>query len=157
MRIALFLGFLAVAICYAAWRGGGPERAMAAIAATMVGLDHLLHAFVPPNFLSIDSGHLAIDLFGAAATIILALFAHRFWPMCVAVLHIVPLLAHISRTIDVHLHPAAYLTMQVATSWLVPVILILATWRHRRRLARGDSEPSWQISSQSSSPTMARP
>ena len=64
MRIALFLGFLAVAICYAAWRGGGPERVMAAIAAAMVGLDQLLHAFVPPNFLSLDSGHLAIDLFG---------------------------------------------------------------------------------------------
>ena len=68
MRIALFLGFLAVAICYAAWRGGGPERVMAGIAAAMVGLDQLLHAFVPPNFLSIDSGHLAIDLFGAAAS-----------------------------------------------------------------------------------------
>ncbi|SNT08814.1 hypothetical protein [Sphingopyxis indica] len=156
MRIALFLGFLAAAIFYAAWRGGGPERVMAAIAAAMVGLDQLLHAFVPPNFLSLDSGHLAIDLFGAAATIILALFAHRFWPMCVAVLHIAPLLAHISRTIDVNLHPAAYLTMQVATSWPVPAILIFATWRHRRRLARGVSEPSWQISSPSSSPTMAR-
>lgn len=156
MRIALFLGFLAVAICYAAWRGGGPERVMAAIAAAMVGLDQLLHAFVPPNFLSLDSGHLAIDLFGATATIILALFAHRFWPMCVAVLHIAPLLAHTSRMIDVGLHPAAYLTMQVATSWPVPAILILATWRHQRRLARGDSEPSWQISSPSSSPTIAR-
>src|SRR3546814_17865129 len=115
---------------------------MASIAAAVVGLDQLLHAFVPPNFLSLDSGHLAIDLFGAAATIILALFAHRFWPMCVAVLHIAPLLAHISRTIDVNLHPAAYLTMQVATSWPVPAILIFAPWRHRRRLPRGVSGPS---------------
>ncbi|WP_235211938.1 hypothetical protein [Sphingopyxis sp. LC81] len=151
----MFLAFLAVAVGYAAWRGGGPERAMAAIAVTMVGLDQLLHAFVPPNFASLDTGHLAIDLFGAAATVTLALFAHRFWPMCIAVLHLVPLLAHTSRIIDVALHPAAYLAMQVATSWPVPAILILATWRHQRRLARGDNEPSWQISSRRSIPTTA--
>src|SRR3546814_2912661 len=76
--------------------------------------------------------------------------------MCVAVLHILPLLAHTSRILDVEIHPAAYLTMQVATSWLIPPILILATWRHQRRLARGDSEPSWHVSSRQSHPRIAR-
>lgn len=157
MRIALFLAFLALAVGYAAWKGGGPERAMAAIALTMVGADQLLHIFIPPEFASLDLGHLAIDLFGAAATVTLALFAHRFWPMCIAVLHLVPLLAHSSRILDVALHPAAYLAMQVATSWPVPAILILATWRHQHRLAHGDNEPSWQISSRRSTPTTASP
>ena len=147
MRIALFLAFLLVATGYALWRGGGPERTMAAIALTMVGADQLLHSFVPPEYATLDMGHLAIDLFGAAATFMLALFAHRFWPMCVAVLHMLPLLAHTSRMIDVTMQPAVYLTMQVATSWPVPLILILATWRHRRRLASGESEPSWLVSS----------
>lgn len=155
MRIALFLAFLAVAVGYAAWKGGGPERVMAAIASTMVGADQLLHVFIPPSFTSLDTGHLAIDLFGASSTITLALFAHRFWPMCVAVLHLAPLFAHTSRLIDVALHPAAYLAMQVATSWPVPAILILATWRHQRRLARGAREPSWQISSRPSTRTTA--
>ncbi|MGV1681787.1 hypothetical protein [Sphingopyxis sp. NJF-3] len=157
MRIALFLAFLAVAAGYAAWRGGGPERTMAAIALTMVGADQLLHAFVPPSFASLDTGHLVIDLFGATSTTLLALFAHRFWPMPMAVLHMAPLLAHMSRFLDVALHPAAYLMMQVATSWAVPPILILATWRHRRRLKRGSNEPSWLISSPSSIPGTAKP
>ena len=157
MRIALFLAFLAVAVGYAAWKGGGPERAMAGIAVTMVGLDQLLHLVVPPTFAALDTGHLAIDLFGAASTVTLALFAHRFWPMCIAVLHLVPLLAHSTRILDVALHPAAYLAMQVATSWPVPAILILATWRHQRRLARGDNEPCWQISSRRSIPSIASP
>lgn len=155
MRIALFLAFLAVAVGYAAWKGGGPERVMAGIAAAMVGADQLLHLFVPPSFASLDAGHLAIDLFGASSTFMLALWAHRFWPMCVAVLHLAPLFAHTSRLIDVGLHPAAYLAMQVTTSWPVPAILILATWRHQRRLARGEREPSWQISSRPSTPTTA--
>jgi hypothetical protein len=85
------------------------------------------------------------------------MFAHRFWPMCIAVLHLVPLLAHMSRTFDMALHPAAYLTMQVATSWPVPAILILATWRHQHRLARGVSEPSWLNSLRPSIRTTAKP
>eukprot|EP00611_Tribonema_gayanum_P002586 TRINITY_DN11935_c0_g1_i1.p2 TRINITY_DN11935_c0_g1~~TRINITY_DN11935_c0_g1_i1.p2 ORF type:complete len:158 (+),score=12.35 TRINITY_DN11935_c0_g1_i1:670-1143(+) len=157
MRIALFLAFLAVAVGYAAWKGGGPERAMAGIAVAMVSSDQLLHLFIPPTFASLDTGHLAIDLFGAASTVTLALLAHRFWPMCVAVLHMVPLLAHSSRILDVALHPAAYLAMQVATSWPVPAMLILATWRHQRRLARGANEPCWQISSRPSIPSIASP
>jgi len=156
VRIALFLAFLAIAVGYAAWKGGGPERVMAGIAAAMVGSDQLLHLFVPANFATLDAGHLVIDLFGAVSTVLLAMFAHRFWPMCVAVLHLVPLLAHTSRSLDVALHPAAYLTMQVATSWPVPAIVILATWRHQRRLRRGDSEPSWLSSLRPSSPTTAK-
>ncbi|MGV2495988.1 hypothetical protein [Pelagerythrobacter aerophilus] len=119
---------------------------MTGIALAMVGADLLLHRFVPPEFATMDTGHLVIDLFGAASTTLLALYAHRFWPMVVAVLHILPLLAHTSRFFDLAMHPAAYLTMQVSSSWLVPPILILATWRHRRRLRQGGNDPSWQIS-----------
>jgi hypothetical protein len=141
----LFLAFLLVASAYALWRGGGPERTMAGIAWTMVAADQLLHAYVPPEFAALDTGHLAIDLCGAAATTLLALCAHRFWPMVVAVLHMLPLLAHTTRILDVTMQPTVYLTMQVATSWPVPLILALATWRHQRRLRRGENEPSWQI------------
>ena len=128
---------------------------MAAIAAAMVGADQLLHLFIPASFATLDTGHLLIDLFGAVSTIMLALFAHRFWPMCIAVLHMVPMIAHTTRILDVALHPSAYLTMQVAMSWGVPPILILATWRHRRRLARGENEPSWLTSSPQSIPRAA--
>ena len=129
---------------------------MAAIALTMVAADQLLHAFVPPAFASLDTGHLVIDVFGIVSTVLLALYAHRFWPMCMAVLHMPPILAHSSRILDVDLLPAAYLTMQVALSWGVPPLLILATWRHRRRLARGESEPDWLISSPRSIPRAAK-
>lgn len=146
MRIILFLAFLLVALAYAARRGGAPERVMAAIALTMVVADAVLHRFVPIEFATLDTGHLAIDLFGASSTVLLALCAHRFWPMFAAVLHLLPLLAHSSRLLDVTLHPAAYLTMQVAASWLVPPLLILATWRHQRRLRQGGSDRSWHVS-----------
>lgn len=156
MRVALFVAFLLAALAYAVWRGGGPERTMAGIALIMVGSDVVLHHFVPVEFAALDTGHLIIDLFGATSTILLALCAHRCWPMFVAVLHTLPLLAHTSRFLDVTMHPAAYLTMQVASSWLVPPILILATWRHRQRLRRTVSDPSWQASWHRWIPTTAR-
>lgn len=143
MRIAVFLALLVVALGYAARRGGGPERLMVAIASLMVVLDTLLHRVVPVEFTSLDTGHLVIDLFGAVTTITLALKAHRFWPMGMAVLHILPLLAHSSRALDLAMHPVAYLVMQVAPSWLVAPVLIGATWQHRRRLTAFGFDPSW--------------
>ena len=152
MRVAVFILLLAAALGYAAWRGGGPERTMAGIATSMVVSDQLLHLFIPPGYLSIDVGHLAIDLMSASATSALALFAYRFWPMFAAVLHILPLLAHTSRALDVSMDPAAYMIMQVAPSWIVPPLLIVATWLHGRRVQRSGSEPSWRGFSQASIP-----
>lgn len=144
MRVAAFILLLLLALGYALRRGGGPERAMAAIAAIMVLADQALHLLIPPHYTGLDVGHLAIDLFGATSTMVLALTAYRFWPMIAAALHILPLLAHLSRYLDIALHPAAYMIMQVASSWLVPPLLVIATWRHQRRIRPSGSEPSWR-------------
>jgi len=157
LRIALFLALLFLATLYALRKGGGPERAMAIILLAMLAADQLLHRFVPPSFTTLDQGHLAIDLVAAAATMAVALAAHRFWPMPAAVLQMLPLLAHISRAADMSVHPVVYLTMQVAASWLLPPLLALATWRHRRRLLAGASEPCWHVSSRRSNPSMPKP
>lgn len=143
MRVAIFVLLLIGALGYAAWRGGAPERAMAGISITLVLLDLILHHFVPPEYAALDAGHLAIDIFGATATLLLALAAHRFWPIIVTVLHMLPLLGHLSRAVDLSMHPAAYMIMQVASSWLVPPLLVVATWRHQRRLHTNGSDPSW--------------
>lgn len=155
MRIAIFIALLLVALVYASWKGGAPERVMVAIALTMVICDQLLSAFGLDNYRSLDSEYLELDLAGVVATIALALVAHRFWPMITAVLHFLPLLGHLSRALDVTMNPIAYLTMQVASSWLLPPLLILATWRHQRRLRRNGSDPSWHVSWRRSNRPMA--
>lgn len=145
MRTAFFLALLALSLGYAAWRGGAPERIMAGIAAAIVTADTLLHRFIPIELSGVDTGHLAIDTGAAIATTLLALFAYRFWPMIAAALHILPLLAHFSRYLDVELLPAAYLTMQVAASWLVPPLLLFATFRHRQRVLLIGRDRSWNM------------
>jgi len=146
-RIVIFLILLLMALGYAFWKGGGPERCMAAIMLSMLVFDQALHLIIPAQFASLDAGHLLIDVFAAVTTVSLALVAHRFWPMIAAVFQVLPLLAHFSRVADLSMQPIAYLTMQVAASWLLPPLLVLATWRHQRRLQRSGSDRSWQISS----------
>lgn len=155
-RIALFVSCLLLALAYAFRKGGGPERAMAWLLLLMLVTDQALHQLVLPTYLAVDTGHLLIDLMAAAATLAIALTAHRFWPMIAAALQFLPLLAHSTRAIELDLHPAAYLTMQVAASWLLPPLLVAATWRHQRRLERNGSDRSWQPWSRSLIQTAAR-
>lgn len=155
IRIAIFVALLLAALVYAFRKGCGPERAMATILLAMAAADQLLHLFVPARFLTVDTGHLAIDLAAATATLALALVAYRFWPMVAAPLQMLPLLAHFSRAVDISIGPAAYLTMQVAASWLLPPLLILATWRHQGRMRTSGSDRSWYASWNRSNPPPA--
>ncbi|NYF32532.1 hypothetical protein [Sphingopyxis sp. JAI108] len=150
MRIAIFAAILLIALLYAAWRGGAPERTMVAIAVIIVVWDRLMVAFGTMVYHLLDIGYLALDLFGAVATFILAMTALRFWPLIAAILHAIPLLGHLSRAIDVAMSPMAYLTMQVAASWCLPPLLILATWHHQKRLKLDGSDPPWRTSLRSS-------
>lgn len=157
LRIAIFVTLLLVALAYSLRKGGGPERVVAAILIAMALADQALHLFVPVKFLAVDTGHLMIDLAAAAATMAVALTAYRFWPMIAAVLQCLPLLAHTTRAIDIALHPVAYLTMQVSASWLLPPLLVAATWQHQRRLAMHGNDRSWLGSSPQSPRTEATP
>jgi len=152
MRIAIFAAMLLAALIYAARKGGGPERVMVGIAVIILLWDRLLVNLGRVTYESVDMGYFAQDLFGASATLLLALCANRFWPLLAAVLHTLPLLAHFARAADVAVNPAVYLTMQVAASWIVPPLLISATWRHQKRLRRAGSYPSWRKWSRSSPP-----
>ncbi len=153
----IFLILLLMASFYALWKGGGPERVMASILLALLVTDQSLHLLIPVQFITVDTVHLATDLIAAAATFTLAMFAHRFWPLVAAAVQMLPLLAHATRLADVSMHPIAYLTMQVAASWLLPPLLAVGTWRHQTRLKRNGSDQSWQPSSlQSSLPQVFR-
>src|SRR3546814_19396302 len=85
LRIVIFLILLLMASAYALWKGGGPERVMATILLGMLVVDQLVHLLIPAQFASVDTAHLALDLLAALLTFMLAMTAHRFWPMVAAV------------------------------------------------------------------------
>lgn len=143
VRVAVLLMLLIAALGYAFWRGGAPERVMAALWLVLLAADPILHVVEPLDYQFVDRGHLAIDIVGSAGAFIIALYAYRFWPLIVAPLQFLPILAHFSRAIDFTMHPTAYLIMQVASYWPLTPILIIGTWRHYQRAKRDGSEPDW--------------
>jgi hypothetical protein len=145
VRVTILLLLLFAALGYAFWRGGAPERAMALVWLALLVIDPILHLVVPLDYLSVDRGHLLIDVSGSIGSFLIALFAYRHWPLLVAPLQFLPLLAHISRAVHFDMHPSAYLIMQVASYWLLTPILILGTWRHHRRTRLYGFEPDWVV------------
>ena len=146
MRIAFYLSLLALVFLFALARGGAPERWVAGTAVGMVVADRLLHLVVPADFTTIDMGHLAID---AAAWVILfaiALRARRVWPLWVASLQTITLMAHVARGLDISMLPQVYGAMQVAASYPLLVLVAVGTWNHQRRISRNGSDPPWRSS-----------
>lgn len=144
LRVIILIALLAAALGYAFWRGGGPERAIASLWLFLIVADPVLHHAVPLRYHMVDTGHLFIDLTGSLVALIIALAAYRFWPLIVAVLQFLPMLAHLARAVDIEMHPSAYLVMQVASYWLLAPILVLGTWSHYRRVQEFGTDPDWQ-------------
>lgn len=143
LRVAILLMLLFAALGYAFWRGGGPERAIASLWLVLLLVDPLLHYAIPLHYQIVDKGHLAIDITGCVGSFLVGLYAYRHWPLIVAPLQFLPLLAHISRAIELDMHPSAYLIMQVAPYWILTPLLIAGTWRHHNRVRKQGSEPDW--------------
>jgi hypothetical protein len=146
MRVAFYLSLLFVVLVYAFVRGGGPERSVAAVLTTTLVINLLALSITPPTLSSIDYVPFFLDSASLVVFIAIALAARRFWPLCVASLQCLALMAHFTRMMDVDIHPVAYGTMQVASSYPLLLVLALGTFLHQRRLRSNGSDPSWRSS-----------
>jgi hypothetical protein len=143
----VFFTVFFVSCFYALWRGGAPERAVAA-AFLVAGLaTPLLDLPQVQRFYSVSVGVLAIDLVLLAVLLAIALRANRFWPMLVVSLQAIIIIAHLVKLADPELIRRAY-SMMIAL-WTYPqlILLVIGTVRHRRRLRRNGTDSSWKSSS----------
>lgn len=144
--IVFFTLFFA-SCAYALWRGGAPERAIAC-AFLVAGLTTpLLDLPELSRFSSVAYGVLAIDLLLFGALCLIAVRADRFWPIVVAGLQLVSLLAHLVRLANPELIRPAYSIMLVIWSYPQLLLLVMGTMRHRTRTATGRPDTAWRASS----------
>ena len=137
---------------YALWRGGAPERAVAA-AFLVAGLaTPLLDLPEVQRFYSVSVGVFAIDLLLLAALLAIALRADRFWPLLVVSLQAIIIIAHLVKFANPDLIRRAYSMMIAVWSYPQLLLLVVGTVRHRRRLARNGTDGSWKTSSGRSTP-----
>ncbi|MEA3031701.1 MAG: hypothetical protein QOG13_3026 [Sphingomonadales bacterium] len=143
----VFFAIFFAACGYALWRGGAPERAVAACFLVAGLATPLLDLPQVQRFYSVAIGVFAIDLLLLAALLAIALRADRFWPMLVASLQAIIIIAHLVKFANPELIRRAY-AMMIAL-WTYPQLLLLVagTVRHRRRLRRNGTDSSWKGSS----------
>lgn len=142
-RSSFFAGLAIGGCTYSLRCGGGPEKIIGATILGTVVADPILHLALNVRFLSVDPTHLIIDVVRFATFTLVALRANRFWPIWLAALQLLALGAHLTREMELSIHPVVYAVMKAMWSYGIVVMLIVATRYHRRLLERGVIRRSW--------------
>lgn len=147
LPVPVYYAMLFLCWGYAQLRGGAPER----IAAHIVLGGSLLTLATVSNlavsYMSVEVGVLLVDVATLVAFLILALRAERFWPLWLTALQLIGTTGHAIKLVDPATIPRAYAFAAIFWSYLMLPLLVLATWRHQRRLALHGADRSWSTSS----------
>ncbi|ANY19739.1 hypothetical protein A6F68_01222 [Tsuneonella dongtanensis] len=145
LQAAIF-GLLALS----AWRWGrGPERLLAGVLVWFSAGDAINHALfeVDDRYMTVDTGHLVIDLVALAVSLAVALRANRIYPLWFASFQLLAVMAHLARDVAQEAAPLAYLVMYIGPSYCQIIVLAVGIWCHRRRELRYGPYRSWRTSS----------
>ena len=142
----IFMAILVISVGFAAWQGGSPERWGAAVITAMLLTQLAARTFIHRTFDVVDLAGFSVDVLGFAGMTAIALHADRKWPLWTAALQLLSCMAHLVRIFSIKVEPFVYGTLKTAPTFLVLVILIVATICHLRRVRRNGHDHSWVTS-----------
>ena len=146
MRVLFFFGCLLATVAYAWLRGGKTERlgALLLVAATLLTI--LAGSPAVRRFASVETGILVVDVAILAAFLWLALFSDRYWPLWIAALQLIGVLAHFAKLADLEMPRNGYAFLQAFWSYPMMLAIVIGTRSfHRertRKIAGGTLRPS---------------
>ena len=142
--VLVFLAIELAVVLIAACAGGKPERVGSGIVLAMIVVTYVGHPLLGWTYETVDPVGLAVDLIGLASFVWLGLVSRRFWPLWAASLQVLSTGAHLVRALAIPVLPWVYFWMKVAPTLGVLILLMVATWSHRRAEARRrrNSSPS---------------
>ncbi len=148
---ALFYALFVTATIYALVRGGSPERTFALMSVAALFLSIRVETPYPYGFRHVEVGLFLVDLGFFFALYLFSLFSLRFWPIWMSAMQGATVLSH-----GVEFAPPptnfGYAVLEQFWSFPMLILLIVATRRHRQRLARNGTDPSWTASFARSEP-----
>jgi hypothetical protein len=142
MYLTLYALSLPLCCSYALFRGGAPERLIAALfvvataATALTGLNESVLGHTRWGVFAVD----AALLIGLCAV---ALRANRIWPLWITSMQLFTFMAHIGNMIMPGVRPNAYRWSIILTSLVMVWALAHQTYLHRKRIARTGAERSW--------------
>ncbi|MEZ0495156.1 hypothetical protein [Sphingomonas sp. IW22] len=137
LNVVFFFILLAGSCGYALFAGGTPERVAAILILAASIIDF---ALVSMNARPLADREVTVLLFDIALTIgmiVLALKAERWWPMVVAGVLIVGVEMQLGVWLAPVHHRQVYKIAHAFSAYPVLLMLMIGTWRHRRRARRG--------------------
>jgi len=141
-QLAFFSLWLA-ACCYAALRGGAPERLAAAAQFLAVVMSVGLGRIAKGPWSGMEAGVALTDLSLFLAMVALTLTSTRFWPMLQASMLGCELFGHLAKPLGPDILPRAYYMTVAFWGYPTVILLAVATWRHRVRLKRYGVDYAW--------------
>ena len=140
----MFVGLLVLSSIYGFAKGGRPEQIGAATFVSGVIASITLAHPVAFRFHGVEHGMLLVDTAMLGVFLWLSFTSTRFWPLWVSGMLVAELSVHAMRVAVPAVVPKAYMDAVALWSWIAQIILIVATWRHQRRLARVGVDKSWK-------------
>jgi hypothetical protein len=134
------------ACCYAALRGGAPERVAAAAQFGAVVLTVLFGQLRSSSYAAwsgIEVGIALTDLSLFLIIVAIAFVSTRFWPMLQASMLGCDLFGHLAKPLGPDIVPRAYYMTVAFWGYPTVILLAVATWRHRMRLKRYGVDYAW--------------
>lgn len=142
-RALAFAVLFALTVLYALLRGGTPERlaALAYLLAYLAGV--ALTANRSDAFQSVELGILMTDAALAAALVIIATRANRYWTIWAASLQTVALTGHLAKFVVPEILAPAYAVTLIVWSYAAIPVLAIATLRHQQRMSARGQDLAW--------------
>lgn len=127
MRVLFYFGCLLATLAYAWWRGGRPERLGALLLIAGSLLTMLAGSPAVRRFASVETGILLVDFATLAAFLWLALFSDRYWPLWIAALQLIGVLAHFAKLADLEMPRNGYAFLQAFWSYPMMLAIVIGT------------------------------
>lgn len=145
INVLFYLALLTCTSIYGLSRGGVPERLaisfiLIAVACSALSLPVSYLAFSSPEY-----ALLFVDTCLLLAMLWLALRADRHWPLVIVALLLNQVALEIANWFMPSINRNVYLIVHAALAYPKLVIILIATFRHQRRLRTNGNDASWSV------------
>jgi len=152
LNVVFYFSLLFACWAYALAKGAAPER----MGASIIGAGSIVTVLVasgPANrFASVEVGIFLVDAACLVAFLVLALRAHRYWPLWIAGLQLIGTAGHAVKLVDPEIIRRAYWFILGFWSYPMLLLIVLGTYRHQQRLKKFGVDRSWSSSWRRSGP-----
>jgi len=129
---------IVILICAYAWMRGRTEERIAATTCLLATIaTHFVISPLHERYTGVETGLLLIDIAVLAAFVAIALVSSRFWPLWAAGLQLTVSMSHMLKAVDLALLPKAYAAAAVFWSYPILLIIVIGTWRTKRKVTNG--------------------